>query len=79
MWRLALATDSGSPENFGRVKLGSGVPFAMSPLYPRERTSSGCSGMSEKCHDRTFAQGCELAFIIIDDKGNDFFTELNLG
>jgi hypothetical protein len=55
------------------------VPFAMSPLYPRERTSSGCSGMSEKCHDRTFAQGCGLAFIIIDDKGNDFFTELNLG
>jgi hypothetical protein len=33
----------------------------------------------KSAHDRTFAQGCGLAFIIIDDKGNDFFTELNLG
>src|SRR5258705_1562617 len=30
-------------------------PFAMSPLYPRERTSSGCSGMSEKCQQETHA------------------------
>jgi hypothetical protein len=35
-----------------RVKLGSGEPFAESPLYPDERTSSDRANWSVSCHHR---------------------------
>ena len=65
-WWGYTETVSPSPPRLHRIstKLGSEEPFAESPLYPDERTSSDRADWSVSCHKQTLnVQAARLGFV----------------